>query len=43
DRYDEAAREIVDAQLEKVLDRGKDIKQALRDAERDILRRVRRY
>jgi multiple sugar transport system substrate-binding protein len=43
DRYDEAAREIVDAQLEKVLDRGKDVKQALRDAEKDILRRVRRY
>lgn len=42
DRYDAVADEVVRAELDKVLIRGKDIAQALRDAKNTIERRVRR-
>lgn len=42
DRYDAVADEVVRAELDKVLIRGKDIVQALRDAQATIERRVRR-
>jgi len=42
DRYDPVAAEIVGAELDKVLEQGKDIKQALADAKSGIERRVRR-
>jgi multiple sugar transport system substrate-binding protein len=42
DRYDAVAAEIVGAELDKVLEQGKDIKQALADAKSGIERRVRR-
>lgn len=42
DKYDPIANEIVNAELEKVLTKNKDIKQALTDAKKQISRRVRR-
>ena len=42
DRYDAVADEVVRAELDKVLIHGKDIAQALRDAQTTIERRVRR-
>lgn len=42
DRYDAVADEVVRAELDKVLVHGKDIAQALRDAQSTIERRVRR-
>lgn len=42
DRYDAVADEVVRAELDKVLNRGKDIGQALSDARATIDRRVRR-
>jgi multiple sugar transport system substrate-binding protein len=42
DRYDPVAAEIVGAELDKVLEQGKDIKLALADAKSGIERRVRR-
>ncbi|HLO94487.1 MAG TPA: sugar ABC transporter substrate-binding protein, partial [Burkholderiaceae bacterium] len=42
DRYDPVADEVVRAELDKVLNHGKDIPQALSDARATIERRVRR-
>jgi len=42
DKFDPIAAEIVNAELEKVLEQNKDIKQALADAKTQIERRVRR-
>ena len=42
DKYDPVAAEIVSAELDKVLEQNKDIKQALADAKAQIERRVRR-
>jgi multiple sugar transport system substrate-binding protein len=42
DKYDPVAREIVNAELDKVLEQNKDIKTALADAQEAIKKRVRR-
>jgi multiple sugar transport system substrate-binding protein len=42
DRYDAVANDVVNAELEKVLEHGKNIPSALADARRGIERRVRR-
>ena len=42
DKYDGVAMEITDAELDKVLEENKDIKQALADAKKQIEKRVRR-
>lgn len=42
DKYDSTAQDIVNAELDKVLEQGKDIKTALADAKAQIKRRVRR-
>ncbi|WP_417068281.1 ABC transporter substrate-binding protein [Niveibacterium terrae] len=42
DKFDPVANEIVNAELEKVLEQNKDIKQALTDAKTQIARRIRR-
>ena len=42
DKYDVIASEIVGAELDNVLNKNKDIKQATADAEKQIVRRVRR-
>ena len=41
-KYDAVAEEIVNAELDQVLNRGKDVKQALADADRMIARRASR-
>ena len=41
-KLDPIAREVVNAELEKVLEQGKDVKTALADAQAQITRRVRR-
>ncbi|HWG85211.1 MAG TPA: extracellular solute-binding protein [Deinococcales bacterium] len=41
-RFDSQAEEVVNAELGRVLDEGKDIKQALADAKTEITRRARR-
>lgn len=42
DKYDPVADEIITAELEQVLEKGKDIKKALADAKAQVKRRVRR-
>ncbi|MBX3620571.1 MAG: extracellular solute-binding protein [Rhizobacter sp.] len=42
DKYDPVAKDVVNAELEKVLEQGKDIKTALADAQAQIKKRVRR-
>jgi multiple sugar transport system substrate-binding protein len=42
DKFDPVANEIINAELEKVLEQNKDIKQALADAKTQIARRIRR-
>ena len=42
DKFDPVANEIINAELEKVLEQNKDIKQALADAKSLIARRIRR-
>jgi multiple sugar transport system substrate-binding protein len=42
DRYDEAARQIVDDALEKVLEHDADIDTVLAEAEKQIKRKARR-
>jgi multiple sugar transport system substrate-binding protein len=42
DKFDAVAGDVVNAELEKVLEHNKDIKAALKDAQAQLLRRVRR-
>jgi multiple sugar transport system substrate-binding protein len=42
DKFDAVAGDVVNAELEKVLEQNKDIKAALKDAQAQLLRRVRR-
>lgn len=42
DKFDAVAGDVVNAELEKVLEQNKDIKVALKDAQAQLLRRVRR-
>jgi multiple sugar transport system substrate-binding protein len=42
DKYDPVARDVVNAELDKVLEQGKDIKLALADAQTQLKKRVRR-
>ena len=42
DKYDPAAQDVVNAELDKVLEQNKDIKTALADAQEQIKKRVRR-
>jgi multiple sugar transport system substrate-binding protein len=42
DKFDPVAAEVVNAELENVLEKNKDIKQALADAQVALTKRVRR-